>query len=74
MVREGVAEEVARMVLPEATMTRFYATANLRNWEAFVKERIAENAQWEIKLLAYDIDDILYELFPIAWTELRKRQ
>ena len=60
------AVEVARMVLPTGTMTRFYATANLRNWVAFVKERTAENAQWEIKQLALQVKEHLLELFPIA--------
>ena len=60
------AEEVARIVLPTGTMTRFYATANLRNWAAFVKERTADNAQWEIKQLALQVKEHLLELFPIA--------
>lgn len=62
----GCAEEIARTVLPTGTMTRFYATANLRNWVAFVKERTAENAQWEIKQLALQVKEHLLELFPIA--------
>ena len=66
MLGEGTAEEVARMVLPTGTMTRFYATANLRNWAAFVQERTAENAQWEIKQLALQVKEHLLELFPIA--------
>ena len=60
------AEEVARMVLPTGTMTRFYATANLRNWAAFVQLRTADNAQWEIKQLALQVKEHLLELFPIA--------
>lgn len=74
LLEDGVAEEVARFVLPEATMTRFYATANLRNWAAFVKERTAENAQWEIKQLAEKISDTLNELFPIAWPALMGKE
>lgn len=62
----GCAEEIARAVLPTGTMTRFYATANLRNWAAFVKERTAENAQWEIKQLALQVKEHLNQLFPIA--------
>lgn len=62
----GCAEEIARAVLPTGTMTRFYATANLRNWVAFVKERTAENAQWEIKQLALQVKEHLNQLFPIA--------
>ena len=71
-LEDGVAEEVARNVLPEATMTRFYATANLRNWAAFVKERTAENAQWEIKQLALEVSQIMGELFPISWKALQE--
>lgn len=66
LLAQGVAEEVARNVLPEATMTRFYTTANLRNWVAFIKERTADNAQWEIKELALQIKAELLELFPIS--------
>lgn len=70
LLEEGIAEEVARMVLPEGTMTRFYATANMRNWSAFVKERTAENAQWEIKQLANEISETMGELFPVSWAAL----
>ena len=71
MIEAGIAEEVARNVLPSATMTRFYATANLLNWNRFVTERTADNAQWEIKQIALQLDDILKTLFPIAWPALR---
>lgn len=70
LLEEGIASEVARNVLPENTMTRFYATANLLNWSRFVKERTAENAQWEIKRLAEDVSVYLGDLFPIAWEAL----
>lgn len=70
LLEDGIAEEVARMVLPVGTKTRFYATANLRNWAAFVKERTAENAQWEIKKAAQELSHILAEKFPISWSAL----
>lgn len=72
LLEVGVASEVARSVLPEGTLTRFYATANLRNWEAFVKERTEVNAQWEIKQLAKAIDGCLSGLYPISWGALRR--
>lgn len=72
LINQGVAEEVARSVLPSATMTRFYATANLRNWSQFCKERLAENAQWEIQKLAKQVDNYLESLFPIAWPALKQ--
>lgn len=70
LLEQGVASEIARAVLPSGTMTRFYATANLRNWYQFCKERLAENAQYEIRVCAEQVDKILAELFPISWPAL----
>lgn len=67
MVDNGIAEEVARNVLPSALMTRFYVTGNLLNWWKFVNERTASNAQWEIKQLAYGISDQMNAIAPLAW-------
>lgn len=72
IIAMGVAEEVARMVLPSCTMTKFYATANLRNWFAFVKERDSMDAQWEIRVLAREVSHILQDLFPVAWNALKE--
>ena len=67
----GVAREVARNVLPLGTMTRFYATASLRNWLAFLALRDHPSALLEIRREAQAVRAILVELFPItmaAWT------
>lgn len=67
----GVAREVARNVLPLGTMTRFYATASLRNWMAFLKLRDHEAALLEIRREAQAVRAILDGLFPITmrlWT------
>lgn len=72
LLYQGVASEIARSVLPEATVTRFYATANMRNWNAFVNERTAPNAQWEIKQLALHLSAMMHELYPISWKALRE--
>ena len=73
LLDEGIAEEVARNVLPEATMTKFYATANMLNWWRFVTERTAENAQWEIKKLANDISTEMLTFVPVSWWWLMNR-
>lgn len=73
LLDEGIAEEVARNVLPEATMTKFYATANMLNWWRFVTERTAENAQWEIKKLANDISTEMSTFVPVSWWWLMNR-
>lgn len=60
----GVAKEVARMCLPVSTYTQWYATANLLNWLRFLKLRTADNAMWEIRQLALQVEDALRKLFP----------
>lgn len=68
----GVAREVARNVLPLGTMTRFYATASLRNWLGFLVLRDHESALLEIRREAQAVRSILEGLFPItmrAWKD-----
>lgn len=71
----GVAEELARAVLPTGLYTSFYVTANLWNWLQFLDKRIeSENnkPQWEIEQLALQVKEKLTQLFPVtmeAWAE-----
>lgn len=70
MLDEGVAKEVARIVLPVNIYTEWYATANLRNWLGFLSLRTDEQAMYEIRDLAFQIEHKLFELFPTtmeAW-------
>lgn len=72
LLEDGVAREVARNVLPVGTMTRFYATASLRNWLGFLVLRNHPAALLEIRREADTIEAILHDLFPISmrvWTE-----
>lgn len=74
LIDEGVAREVARNVLPVATYTSWMATANLRNWLNFLSLRTTDQAQWEIRQLANQVEYELIKLFPItldAWRETR---
>lgn len=72
MIRVGVAEELARAVLPTGLYTSFYVTANLRNWMQFLDKRIEtvhNKPQWEIEQAAWQVEDILDDLFPITMKE-----
>lgn len=62
----GVCREQARGVLPQATVTKFYMTGNLRNWAHFVSLRKSKEAQGEVQLLAKDIYDILIKYYPYS--------
>jgi thymidylate synthase (FAD) len=60
----GVAKELARVILPVGRYSRMRASANLRNWLGFLTLRQAPNAQWEIRQYANALHDMLAEKFP----------
>lgn len=66
----GCAREVARGVLPMNTMTQYYATVNLRNAAAFIRERCAQDAQTEMRYLADQIRAVVCRLYPVAAAHL----
>lgn len=67
LLDRGVAREVARGVLPVNTMTKFYATGNLRNWFNFLVLRNSEHAMREIAMLARDVEAIVGTTYPEAY-------
>jgi thymidylate synthase ThyX len=61
---------MARAVLPMGHLTRFYASANIRNWKHFCDLRISPDAQQEIRELAQAVSDELNNLYPNTWKAL----
>jgi thymidylate synthase (FAD) len=70
MIKDGVAPEQARMVLPQSMYTSYYVTGSLAAWARAYKQRIDAHAQVEIQELAKQWDAILAPLFPISWATL----
>lgn len=64
----GVPKELARIHLPVGRYSRMRASANLRNWLAFLTLRMAPNAQWEIRQYANAVGDLVAERFPRTWS------
>jgi thymidylate synthase (FAD) len=64
MLDMGVARELARLVLPVNTYSRMRASANLRNWLGFLTLRLDPAAQWEIRLYAQAVANIVADAFP----------
>lgn len=60
----GVPKELARLPVPVARYSRMRASANLRNWLAFLTLRMAPNAQWEIRQYANAVGELITERFP----------
>ena len=70
MLKDGVAPEQARMVLPQSMMTEWVWSGNLLAMAHIYNERIAEGAQLEAQEFAKELDKVLRPLFPIAWSAL----
>lgn len=66
-LRFGVPKELARIHLPVGRYSRMRASANLRNWLAFLTLRMDEKAQWEIRQYANALGSIIEKLFPRTW-------
>jgi thymidylate synthase (FAD) len=70
LIKEGVAPEQARMVLPQSMYTSYYVTGSLAAWARAYKLRIDGHAQKEIQDLAKRWDAIIRPLFPVSWAAL----
>lgn len=66
-LENGLAREVARINMPLSQFTRFRAQANLRNWFHFLNLRMAPNAQYEIRVYAHALAEIIRRLWPETW-------
>jgi thymidylate synthase (FAD) len=60
----GVPKELARIHLPVARYSRMRASANLRNWLAFLTLRMDATAQWEIRQYANIVGSLIAAHFP----------
>lgn len=66
-LKDGVARETARLVLPVAYYTQWYWKINLHNLFHFLSLRLDPHAQEEIRLYAAELDRIARTVCPIAF-------
>lgn len=72
MLNKKVAKEVARNVLPVATMTQFYATANPRNVMQFLQLRNDGPALKEIRDVAVKIEEAFAQAMPLTYNAYKE--
>ena len=70
MLEDGIAPELARMVLPQSMLTSYYVTGSLAAFARAYKQRIDANSQVEIRELAKQWDAVIAPLFPVSWKAL----
>lgn len=65
MIENGVAKEVARMVLPLTTETTMYMKGSLRSWIHYLELRTEQNTQKEHRIIADRCKKIFVKEFPL---------
>ena len=65
--RRKAVRQAARSVLPNASETKIFVTANVRAWRHFIELRGADYADWEIRHLAIKVLDILEREAPLLF-------
>jgi thymidylate synthase (FAD) len=70
LLKEGVAPEQARALLPQGTYTEWWWTGSLSAYARVFKQRIDTHAQWECQEFAKAIGSIIEPLFPHSWAVL----
>lgn len=70
MLSEGIAPEMARMVLPQNMFTSVYWTGSLYAFVRVYRLRAEKTAQWETQQIARMIGEHLEKLFPVSWKAL----
>ena len=70
LLKQGVCPEQARMVLPQSMMTEWYWSGSLDAFADMCKLRCAADTQAETAEVAWGIDRIMTELFPVSWRAL----
>lgn len=66
MLKDGIAKECARFILPLATPTRLYMTGSIRSWLTYIALREKNGTQKEHMDIAKECKKIFCEQFPIV--------
>ena len=64
MIKDGIAKECARFILPLATPTRLYMSGSLRSWITYIALREKNGTQKEHMIIAKECKKIFCDQFP----------
>jgi thymidylate synthase (FAD) len=70
LLEQGVAPEQARMVLPQSTMTEWWWSGSLDAFARLCRLRCATDTQYETRVVADQISEVMGDLFPVSWSAL----
>ena len=72
MITDGVPRELARSVLPVSTYSHMFASMNLNNAFKFLAERLHPHAQYEIRVYAEAMLELIEPVAPVACEAFKK--
>ena len=71
LIKLGIPIEDARYLLPPAFFTHISMTINARSLRHFLELRLHKSSQWEIRMLACKIFDLVYDIYPVLFEDLK---
>lgn len=72
LLKNGVAKEMARIVLPVSLFTEIYVNVDVHNLIHFLNLRLDPHAQWEMREIAKGMELVFKELFPWSYEAFTK--
>ena len=72
LLEHGVCPEQARMVLPQSMVTEWYWSGSLDAFADMCNLRCKPDTQAETAEVAWEIDRVMVDLFPVSWRALRE--
>ena len=70
LLANGVAPEMARMVLPQSMYTEWLWSGSMDAFANMCVLRLKQDTQYETRLVAQQIDKVMQELYPVSWQAL----
>lgn len=72
MIKNGVPRELARGVLPVNTFSHMFCTVDLHNLSHFLKLRLHEHSQYEIRVYAQAMLELIEPIVPVTVAALKR--
>jgi thymidylate synthase (FAD) len=72
MIKDGIAPEQARFVLPQGVEVQWIWTGNIAAFARYYNQRTDPHSQAESQWLAHQVGKIIKPLFPISWDALTR--
>lgn len=74
LIARGVPRELARSILPMGTYSHMFATMNLHNLFKFLNERLHPHAQYEIRVYAEAMLELIKPIVPVCVDAFETKQ